>query len=112
MKVKRKAATVSQPDRENPLTSIMAALDAGHNREAKEREDFNAKVRPPDGTYVFEDSGEEWGYWRVEGGVVKIRRYKSGYDPRMAILVPTGEMLVIQHCVAMPKCELAMPQER
>jgi hypothetical protein len=109
MKAKRKTVSTPKLERENPLTAILSALDAGHDREMKEREDFNAKLRPPDRTYVFGDSGEEWGYWRVERGIVKIRRFKSGYDPRMAILVPAGELLAIQACVAMPMCDLAMP---
>ena len=62
----------------NDLTVLNQAYRENREKEKAEIAEFNANVREPDLTYVEPESGLEFGYWRVPGGLIVLCKNSKG----------------------------------
>lgn len=51
---------------------------------------FDANLPDPDATYISEEF--EYGFWKIDEGLIQIRKLKSGYNMRAQVII-TNEQL-------------------
>jgi len=55
-------------------------LERDRRKKAAQLKEFNEKLRKPDHEVVI-DEYFAYGYWRIPGGIIMLRKYKNGYHP-------------------------------
>lgn len=49
----------------------------------QQAKDFNDNLRPPDATMIVGEPPYhyEYGFWRVDDGVIRLQKFSNGYSP-------------------------------
>jgi hypothetical protein len=95
---------------QNDLGVVAAFFAKQHEDKQQQIVDFNANLRSPDAIMTVGEKpyNYDYGFWRVDDGVVRLRKFSNGYSPWDERIDYTNEELdILAGCL----CKMTVPMD-